>query len=348
MSLTYFLKSRGNPIREFFQFRFPHTKKFLANERKRMQQADAIRPVEIFEISKWMMECEGEDVRFSLASKPSGRIDIKVDKRFDPAVISRVSYPYSTIGIALDYRLRYYFEITPFEELVANKGAKCIEYIPWLRAFKGSLTKTLREFNPVRRRLDKQKENRLNQHCVTLAWLETIFRCFALDIEELLLSADRLSDIWERVEYPWLDDMRSLSWAFHNRFKNLLSCSHVLNPTFEGSKDIIGGADGDLIVDGTLLDIKSTINSEIQQQWIYQLLGYVLLDYSNQYKIRSIGLYMSRQRLLFKWDLHDTLQKLSSDTTTNIEDLRQEFRRIILNMRDKFGNRESKQSDPIY
>lgn len=347
MSLTGFLKSRSNPIREFFQSRFPHTKEFLANERKRMQEADVIRPVEIFEISKLMMECEGEDVRFSLAPKPSGRIDIKVDKRFDPAVISRVSYPYSTIGMALDYRLRYYFEITPFEELVANEGAKCIGYIPWLRAFKRSLTKTLREFNPVRRRLDKQKENRLNQHCVTLAWLETIFRCSALDIYELLLSADRLSDILERVECPWLDDMRSLSWAFHDCFKNLLPCSHVLNPTFEGSKDI-GGADGDLIVDGTLLDIKSTINSEIQKQWIYQLLGYVLLDYSNQYKIRSIGLYMSRQRLLFKWDLHDTLQKLSSDTTTNLEDLRREFRKIILTMRDKFVNRESKQSDPIY
>src|SRR5581483_8004187 len=33
------------------------------------------------------------------------------------------SIPYGTIGTALDYRIRYYFDVTPFQHLVAFWGA---------------------------------------------------------------------------------------------------------------------------------------------------------------------------------------------------------------------------------
>ena len=36
------------------------------------------------------------------------------------------SLPYSTLGIAIDYRLRYYFAVTPFEDLVAWRGASAV------------------------------------------------------------------------------------------------------------------------------------------------------------------------------------------------------------------------------
>ena len=38
--------------------------------------------------------------------------------------------PYSTLGIALDYRLCYYFSVTPFSDLVAWHGAKRISNEP--------------------------------------------------------------------------------------------------------------------------------------------------------------------------------------------------------------------------
>jgi len=34
------------------------------------------------------------------------------------------AYPYGEVGMAIDYRIRYYVEITPFHNLVAARGAK--------------------------------------------------------------------------------------------------------------------------------------------------------------------------------------------------------------------------------
>ena len=34
--------------------------------------------------------------------------------------------PWSTIGMALDYRIRYYFAVTPHEELAAYQGARLL------------------------------------------------------------------------------------------------------------------------------------------------------------------------------------------------------------------------------
>ena len=88
--------------------------------------------------------------------------------------------------------------------------------------------------------------------------------------------------------------MRKLSWKFYDDYNYLIALPHTLNPTFEGSRDV-GGADADLVVNGTLIDIKTTVRPEIKPDWIRQLLGYVLLDYSVRHQIKAIGLYMARQ-----------------------------------------------------
>ena len=52
-------------------------------------------------------------------------------------------------------------------------------------------------------------------------------------------------------------DLCALSWAFHDRFADLLGRRAAFNPSFAGSRDV-GGADADLILDGCLIDIKTT------------------------------------------------------------------------------------------
>jgi hypothetical protein len=64
---------------------------------------------------------------------------------------------------------------------------------------------------------------------------------------------------------------------------------------FTGSTDI-GGADADFIVDGLLLGRKAAVTpSRLGTGEIYQLAGYLLLDYDDQYGIDRVGLYLSRQ-----------------------------------------------------
>ena len=128
-----------------------------------------------------------------------------------------------------------------------------------------------------------------------------------------------------------IDDMCNLSWRFYESFNHLLSYPHILNPNFEGSF-AVGGADADLIVDGTLIDIKSTIARKVDRNWLWQLMGYVLLDYSDRLEITGIGLYLVRQAILFRWGLDEVLAFLYKGKPKSLEQLRGEFREIAENL----------------
>ncbi|WP_143044229.1 hypothetical protein [Nonomuraea jiangxiensis] len=63
--------------------------------------------------------------------------------------------------------------------------------------------------------------------------------------------------------------------------------------TFDGSSDI--PADADLIAAGTLIDVKSIRRvHDFPLPTVYQLLGYVLMEYSDRYRIDAVGVYLSR------------------------------------------------------
>ena len=363
MSLVRELKKTGSPIRNFLITKFSNTRGFLADTRKQVRGSDVIRP--------------SEDV------------------------------PYPTIGTALDYRIRYYFGITPSCDLAAYKGARILSYeidnesipssiqsslathigneeilrqleegtyvplskeqkkrkaeenrkglledvgeeklekvLKWAEEWEASnpidsmysnvpLKSKYEDFfdnlddwlslnSPVRTRLAKPQEDALNRYCIVMAMMEAAYRSYGAEDSQLETSESPL-DI---PESHWIDDMRKLSWKFYDDYNHLLALPHTLNPTFEGSSDV-GGADADLIVDGTLIDIKTTVNPRIEPDWIRQLLGYVLLDYSDRHQISSIGLYMARQGILFEWGLEDVIGGLSYGGAADIKSLREQFK----------------------
>jgi len=73
------------------------------------------------------------------------------------------------------------------------------------------------------------------------------------------------------------------SAAFASDAADLFKVTAVLNPTFKGSTGI-GGADADIIVDKTLIEFKCTAKADGRKlhEGALQLLGYVLLDYSDE------------------------------------------------------------------
>ena len=109
----------------------------------------------------------------------------------------------------------------------------------------------------------------------------------------------------------------------------LLAGKAVLKPTFSGSRDI-GGADADLIVDRVLIDVKAAVDpGDIRKRWWpWQLLGYTLLDYADEYQIDSVGLYLARQALLIKWPLGEFMAKLAQQQV-KVKDLRDDLRKLL-------------------
>ena len=102
--------------------------------------------------------------------------------------------------------------------------------------------------------------------------------------------------------------------------------SVTLNPHFEGSTDV-GGADGDLILNRCLIDFKTTVNPKLDPEWLRQLVGYVLLDYSNAHEIDSIAIYLARQKILLQWPIEELLHALSGEII-NLSTMRTEFKEV--------------------
>jgi hypothetical protein len=83
-------------------------------------------------------------------------------------------------------------------------------------------------------------------------------------------------------------------------------------PTFAGSPDV-DGADADMIVDDLLIEIKSTVTpSRLGKRDFYQALGYVILDYDNEYRIGRLGFYLTRFGRLVTWTVEEYLTLLGS------------------------------------
>ena len=187
-----------------------------------------------------------------------------------------------------------------------------------------SLGELTERVQPAKTRLALPEEDEVNLHCIILGLLETAFRTGKQDRMLTAAKPQDLSDLFSIVKQDWIKDMRNLSWAFYDRYSSrLLGLPADLNPTFAYSH-AVGGADADLIVNGMLIDIKTTVNPQLDEVWIWQLLGYVLLDRFDQHEISHVGLYMARQGRLVWWEL-DELIKGASGKSESVEELRELF-----------------------
>lgn len=101
-----------------------------------------------------------------------------------------------------------------------------------------------------------------------------------------------------------------------------------ITPTFEGSITV-GGADADMIVSNQLIDIKSTRKvRELPSIELRQLVGYLLLDTPDNYKIASLGLYRTRNGHLFSIETNDFLRMAGSKE--KLPTLREKFAEQVL------------------
>ena len=250
---------------------------------------------------------------------------------FEVSSPSRISMPRSSITSSEinEDTIRSMGERLQELGIGAQKGDDMLPESMYQDFFDG-LTDLTSRFSPVDTRLTKSQEDELNRYCVVLALLEEVFRIGVVHPNSPLFAKEHTSagDLLDIPDARWIADMRNLSWRFYDNLNHLLPLPHSLNPTFDGSCDI-GGADADMIVNGTLIDIKTSTQNKIKPDWLWQLLGYVLLDYSDHHRINSIGLYMARQGILLQWDLEEAMRDLCIGEPPSVEELRNEFKAIV-------------------
>ena len=363
MSLTSSLADTNSEIYKFFKGRLPNTRRLVTECNKQIKNVETIKPSE--PTSPWEYGVLGRAIdyriRYFFANTncedlvaydgaalltPGSRI-----RRIDPehdSTTNPLQAPeepsYETTGADLQYT-SLESGLTPWEEIqnrnwpelkwliLETKEGQAPNDLISAQAITGFF-RNLKEFlettTPWAHHFSESDEKILARYCVILSLFEECFRTGATH-DSILTTRQPSSpeELLNIAQQHWIDDLSEMSKKFRDFLNMKPYQTAILNPTFAGS-GYVGGADGNLILDSQMIDIKASIHPNIQGSWLYQTLGYTLLDYPNEYKINSIGIYMARQGLLLEWNADDLVKKLSGKTDLTLESLRKDFQQEIL------------------
>jgi hypothetical protein len=242
-----------------------------------------------------------------------------------PVAAGRTVVRWDLLGTAIDFRIRCAFVPTAPPSAVAgallagNLGGDSVGRVgrDLVEAFDGHLRETGAYIRERRWVLDQVAEARLDRLCFALAWFDRFFRDGELPAGTPLADPAELGGVEPLLacvpDYAVMDMqvmVRLAEVALGQLRDSTDEGTCWTAPTFAGSADV-GGADADLIIGRRLLEIKSVSHPEfLGDKAIWQLAGYVLLDYDDRYRINEVGFYMSRIGWLATWPVEEFFRLL--------------------------------------
>ncbi|MER5211288.1 UvrD-helicase domain-containing protein [Streptomyces sp. NPDC002838] len=299
LSLTGQLKYESSPVTQFMTHRLPHHQNLVRDYLTRIARLP--RPVQPIEVQHPNWSALGHAVDYRLRLSLGGRLG--------PAVTAGVQ--------ALDGTHPLPGAPGPESRKALHAaGRQLLATVDACLAAPGSLG-----------------GHALTRLCFVAGFFEDIARTGQIRRFSMLAPATpatTLDDLTAAVPAYVLDDIHQQMALAEVPFAPLRALAprhRVCGPVFTGSTDI-GGADADYILDGLLLDCKATKEPRrLGREEIYQLAGYLLLDYDDAFGIDHVGLYLSRQGGLVTWRADEFLRRLGGNAP--LPRLRQEFRRHL-------------------
>jgi len=241
---------------------------------------------------------------------------------------------YRMVGHTIDHRLRITLGAPTGQPIAAGVVRAVLDDDGWpspdvirtVRTAGEDLLEELRAYESTQGQplaLDDKAEERLVRLCHVASHFEAIIRHGGWMRGNTLgfcKPGSGLDDLAAAVPACVVDDVRAqMALAAapgpFAHLRKLPAPARVCGPVFDGSAHV-GGADADFILDGQLIDCKATIHpGRMSRSEIYQLAGYLMLDYTDTYSIRTVGLYLSRQGALINWSVQDFLNLLGCRLT---------------------------------
>ncbi len=221
-----------------------------------------------------------------------------------PVIVEPIGGDVRRVGTAFDYALRYGFLARSAQKYPMHTVAEaavelivrdCPERAEEARARLSAALAVLGQM-----RGDGPLSDAAADACLDLTSLEWVFRSKSIEALDAPLEVEERLDM--QLLYmitPWAE-LAAHKWA-------------ALNPRFGMGSRLVGGADADLCVDGTLIDIKTTKSTAMGVQYIRQLVGYAVLaeEYGIQgtgpVEIERVAIYFSRAGALLSWPLDEII-----------------------------------------
>lgn len=177
------------------------------------------------------------------------------------------------------------------------------------------------------------------RHCVVAGQLDQLYHAYPFVIDKTTLLDGEAAVTFDQAcaQVPWFvidqihDQVRRANVGLGSLRDNAIRVSTGMS--FAGS-DLIGGADADLLVDGLLLDFKSThAATTVNKSDVYQLAGYTLLDFDDAHRIERVGIYWARHGVMRTFAVSTFFELLGA--TATVAELRAELREELIAYDDR-------------
>lgn len=230
---------------------------------------------------------------------------------------------FGIVGTAFDYLLRFTLQrLNPHAQTSSWVAEQAVELIG-TEEFSYDLDRRQPRSKVKSRRRDAQRyldearelhQQYLHTGVVTDDLARAAIRLAYIDLA-YRIGEDKID--WRAAKSPSPLDVKDLHAMLSAIDQKIFKSHHTcfLNPTFGPASSLVGGADADLLIDGCLIDIKTTKNLGLEGHNLLQLVGYYLLSklagaHSSDGEtvtsdVRWLGLYFARYGLLWTTPAHD-------------------------------------------
>lgn len=214
---------------------------------------------------------------------------------------------YATVGVAFDYLLRFHVQYLNRRAIERDAwvAERAIEYLEFDEDLHEKGETIIRK---ARRELARYRKSGR----VTTALLESALSIATLDP---IARADVGHEKIGIIDQGDVSDLHNLIKAVDKRlFKAKKLC--LVNPTFGRTSVLVDGADADLVIDDTIIEIKTTKKMQLTRRDFNQVIGYYILHHIGgvgeirpKPKITKVAIYFSRFGYLFVAPIGDIVNQ---------------------------------------
>lgn len=236
---------------------------------------------------------------------------------------------YSEVGQAFDYILRFTLEYRHKEKIKSLcRWAADIAYLTIEKhleakkskiirvGFRGAIEKDRKEFLSMLKTKYADAKNNYQKYLVDGILTDSLIKSalFLAQLDVTFRTGMIDQNIGNENELNVKDVRQLMTVLNDDHFKVDSHC--VINPTFGEGSRLVDGADGDLIIDDTLIDLKVTKSLSVKRDQLNQIIGYYILsligginDDKDFRPIKNIGLYFARHGILWKFPVADLAEE---------------------------------------
>lgn len=162
--------------------------------------------------------------------------------------------------------------------------------------------------------------DRATRLAITLGLLDQAYRAYPAPAPELLLrmatSCTTLDEALGLIDDTWVADVQAVTELALPALDGVCRSDDAdvtMSPRMSGW-ELVGGADADLLIDHTVIDVKAVANWRLTLPVLLRTFCYALLDVEDEHRITHAAALLARHGRLVIWDVADVLDRCAGMT----------------------------------